>query len=159
MRIPWRAGLRVQEFLGLYPRDLDAASGTVNVVRGKGGRQRIVGLDPTAFAVVERWLDERCELGLNRRHHLFCTLHGRPLQPSYVRAMFPRLARRAGVEKRVHAHSLRHTHAAELAAESVPVNVIARQLGHRLVATTSRYLDHIQPTQVIETMRKRDWSL
>ncbi len=33
----------------------------------------------------------------------------------------------------------------------------ARVLVH--VATTSRYLDHIQPTQVIETMRQRDWAL
>jgi integrase len=45
-----------------------------------------------------------------------------------------------------------------LAAEGVPVNVIARQLGHRSVATTSRYIDHIQPTQVIETMRGRRWT-
>lgn len=155
----WRAGLRVQEFLGLYPRDLDPENGTVNVIHGKGGRQRIVGLDPAAFAVVERWLDKRRELGLNGHQPVFCTLKGGPLKPSYIRAMFPRLARRAGIEKRVHAHGLRHTHAAELAAENVPMNVIARQLGHRSVATTSRYIDHIQPTQVIETMRQREWSL
>jgi site-specific recombinase XerD len=144
--------------LGLYPRDLDPTNGTVNVVHGKGGRQRIVGLDPAAFAVVERWLDKRRELGLNGHQPVFCTLRGAPLKPSYIRAMFPRLARRAGIEKRVHAHGLRHTHAAELAAENVPMNVIARQLGHRSVATTSRYIDHIQPTQVIETMRQREWS-
>jgi site-specific recombinase XerD len=154
----WRAGLRVQELLDLFPKDLDAGAGTVNVANGKGGRQRLVGLDPTAFAVVERWLDRRRDLGFNGRQRLFCTLRGEPLKPSYVRAMLPRLARRAGIEKRVHAHGLRHTHAAELAAEGVPVNVIARQLGHRSVATTSRYLDHIQPTQVIETMRGRDWA-
>jgi site-specific recombinase XerD len=155
----WRAGLRVQEFLGLFPRDLDPEAGTVNVTRGKGGRQRFVGLDPTAFAVIERWLDKRRELGLNGHQPVFCTLRGKPLKSSYVRAMLPRLARRAGIEKRVHAHGLRHAHAAELAAECVPMNVIARQLGHRSVVTTSRYIDHIQPTQVIETMRQRNWSL
>jgi integrase len=35
-----------------------------------------------------------------------------------------RLARRAGIEKRVHAHGFRHTHAAELAMEGKPVNLI-----------------------------------
>jgi integrase len=42
----------------------------------------------------------------------------------------PRLARRAGIEKRVHAHGLRHTHAAELALEGKPMNLIQAQLGH-----------------------------
>src|SRR5258706_16300998 len=58
----WRAGLRVQELLDLFPKDLDPDAGTVNVANGKGGRQRLVGLDPTAFAVVERWLDKRRDL-------------------------------------------------------------------------------------------------
>src|SRR5438093_7393172 len=70
----WRAGLRVQELLDLFPKDLDADSGTVNVANGKGGRQRLVGLDPTAFSVVERWLDRRRDLGFNGRQRLFCTL-------------------------------------------------------------------------------------
>src|SRR6059036_1429582 len=103
----WRAGLRVQELLDLFPKDLDPDAGTVNVANGKGGRQRLVGLDPTAFSVVERWLDRRRDLGFNGRQRLFCTLRGEPLKPSYVRAMLPRLARRAGIEKRVHAHGLR----------------------------------------------------
>ncbi|MFG0314666.1 MAG: tyrosine-type recombinase/integrase, partial [Phycisphaerales bacterium] len=78
---------------------------------------------------------------------------------AYVRRMLPRMARRAAIEKRVHAHGLRHTHAAQLASEGVPINVISRQLGHSNVGTTSRYIDHISPTQVIETMRARDWAI
>ncbi len=46
----------------------------------------------------------------------------------YVRALLPRLARKAGVEKRVHAHGLRHSHAAELAVEGFPVNLVQAQL-------------------------------
>ena len=42
----WRGGLRLGEALGLYPRDLDPVAGTVNVRRGKGGKQRLVGLAP-----------------------------------------------------------------------------------------------------------------
>ena len=58
---------------------------------------------------------------------------------------------------RVHPHGLRHTHAAELAAENVPINVIQAQLGHSNAATTSRYINHIAPQQVISTMRQRTW--
>ena len=57
----------------------------------------------------------------------------------------PRLARRAGIEKRVHPHGLRHTHAAELAFEGAPMNLIEAQLGHSSLATTSRYLAPHRP--------------
>jgi hypothetical protein len=61
----------------------------------------------------------------------------------------PRLAAKANIEKRVHAHGLRHTHASELAREGVPMNVIQAQLGHSNLGTTSRYLAHIAPAEVI----------
>ncbi len=44
----WRGGLRLGEVLSAFPKDLDREAGTVNVLRGKGGKQRTVGLDPTA---------------------------------------------------------------------------------------------------------------
>ena len=74
-----------------------------------------------------------------------------------MRHLLPRLAAKAGIEKRVHPHALRHTHAAELAREGVPLNLIQAQLGHSNVATTSRYLAHIAPVEVSETMRQRTW--
>lgn len=53
---------------------------------------------------------------------MFCTLAGEPLDASYVRRLLPRLARKAGIDKPVHAHGLRH--AAELAAEGLPMNLV-----------------------------------
>ncbi len=78
---------------------------------------------------------------------------------AYVRALLPRLARKAGIEKRVHAHGLRHTHAFELANERTPLHVIQQQLGHSNVAVTSRYINHLAPTAVIETIKAREWKL
>ena len=82
-----------------------------------------------------------------------------PLQPSYVRALLPRLARRAGIDRRVHAHGLRHTHAFELANEGHPLHVIQARLGHGSLAVTDRYIRHLAPQQVVETMGGRKWSL
>ena len=104
-------------------------------------------------------LDRRAELRINGRRRLFCTLDGKPIDSSYIGHLLPRPASKAGIEKRVHPHALRHTHAAELACEGVPINVIQRQLGHSSAATTSRYLAHIAPVEVIETMRQRAWEL
>jgi integrase/recombinase XerD len=155
----WRGGLRLGEALALHPKDLDPVAGTVNVLRGKGGKQRTVGLDPTAFALVERWLDKRRALGLNGRNPLICTLRGEALLQSYVRALMPRLARKAGIEKRVHFHGLRHSHAHELAREHTPMNLIQAQLGHASLAVTDAYLRKIAPQEVIDTMQEREWSL
>ncbi len=84
-------------------------------------------------------------------------LDGRPLADSYIRVLFPRLGRQAGIAKRVHAHGLRHTHAAELRAEGMDMGVISKQLGHRSIATTAQYLDHIAPLAVVKAMQKRVW--
>ena len=130
----------------------------VRVLNGKGGRSRTVGVDPGAAAIIERWLDVRTRLALGGRQPVFCTLSGRPMADAYVRVMMKRLAARAGIEKRVHAHGLRHTHAAQLRAEGVDIAIISRQLGHTSITTTARYLDHLAPRAVLETMRGRSWT-
>jgi site-specific recombinase XerD len=154
----YRGGLRISEALALRPKDLDRDAGTVRVLHGKGQKARTVGFDPAGFALIERWLDKRAAQGINGRAPIFCTLDGKPLKTAYVRALLPRLAGKAGIEKRVHAHGLRHTHAAELAREGVPMNVIQMQLGHSNLGTTSRYLAHIAPAEVIRVMQGREWT-
>ncbi len=153
----YRGGLRITEALLLKPKDVDVESGVVRVLRGKGEKARTVALDPASVAVVQRWLDVRSNLGIRNNQALFCTLAGGPTSAPYVRQMLKRMALRAGIEKRVTPHNLRHTMAAQLAAEGVPVNVIQRALGHSNAATTSHYLDHIAPQQVIDAMRARTW--
>jgi site-specific recombinase XerD len=153
--VMYRGGLRISECLALKPKDVDATQGTLHVMNGKGGRARVVGLDPEAIAVLERWLDRRSELGLNGRQPIFSTLKGQPMAASNVRHTLVYLAKRAGVERRIHPHIFRHSHAAELAAEGIPMNVIQQQLGHSSLATTSRYLQHVHPLQVVEAMQSR----
>jgi integrase len=70
-----------------------------------------------------------------------------------------RIAKKAKITKRVHPHAFRHSHASQLAAEGVPINVISMQLGHSGSAITSRYIDHINPTEVIEVARNREWKI
>lgn len=155
----YRGGLRIAEALSLYPKDVDREAGTVTVLHGKGDKRRTVGLDPGAFAQLERWMDKRAELDLNGRQPLFCTLGGGAMKSSYIRMLLPRLAAKAGVERRVHAHGLRHAHAGELAMEGMPLHLIRDQLGHSSLATTDRYLRQIAPTQLVKAMQTRTWAL
>lgn len=153
----YRAGLRIAEALALMPKDIDHEAGSIRVLHGKGDKARTVGMDPEAFALLERWTDTRTARGINGRAPIFCTLKGGALKSAYVRALLPRLARKAGIAKRVHAHGLRHTMAAEMRAEGQDIGVISKALGHSSIATTAKYLDHVAPVTVIDAMRTRSW--
>lgn len=150
----WRGGLRVSEALALAPRDVDAAACALAVRHGKGDRHRTVGMDPAAFGLLERWLEERRRLGLSRAP-VFCTLAG----PGATRLLCPCASGApGGIDKRVHPHGLRHTCAAELAVEGVGVNLIQAQLGHASLHTTTVYLRQIAPVELLGVMRARAWS-
>jgi site-specific recombinase XerD len=153
----WRCGLRISEALDLELRDLDLDQGTLRVRHGKGDRSRTVGVDEQTAALLARWIDRRCKLKPGARAPVFCTLAGGRIDSSYIRRLLPRLARKADVERRVHAHGLRHTHAAELAREGTPINIIRDDLGHTSLAVTDRYLRDVAPQAVIDTLRARRW--
>lgn len=159
----WRGGLRCQEALDLELRDIDPDTGTITVRHGKGNRRRVIGIDPSALAVLELWLDARRALGVARGSKVICTITkpnvGRPLPASYWREAIKRLGARAGIEKRVHSHGLRHTLAVELMREGVPLVTIQRQLGHSSLSITERYVSHLEPGELVAVMRARSWPL
>ena len=157
----WRTGLRVGEALALYPRDVDLDRGAVIVLHGKGDRSRTVGIDAAAVALLRPWLEERKRLGLSTRVPLFCVISrpsvGQPMHAAYVRNLLKELAAKAGIERRVHPHGLRHTHAFELAGERVDLRVIREQLGHTSLSTTARYIEHLNPAERLAVIRDREW--
>jgi integrase/recombinase XerD len=149
----WRGGLRCSESLSLHPRDLD--NGVLRIRKGKGGKYRTVALDPEAWAVLTTWLERKARMGIGGP--VFSTLRGEPMQTSYVRSLFKRLGRKANISKRVHPHGCRHTFAAGLADEKIDIRIIQRALGHSSLGTTARYVDHLNPTAVIDALRSRTW--
>ena len=155
--VMYRAGLRVSEALALLPKDIDEKRRAVRVLRGKGGRSRTVGLDAGALSIVSAWMEARREHGIVDGAPLICTRMGGAMSAGYARRLLAGRGRQAGIAKRVHPHGLRHTHAAELRGEGVDIGIISKQLGHRSIATTVRYLDHIAPWAVIETIGSRSW--
>ena len=116
----YRSGLRVSEIVALRASDVDLRRHTVRVLHGKGDKATTRGFHPSATDALARWTDTRKVMGI-KNGTLFCTLAGGPLHPQYVRNLLHRLGARAGVDKRVHPHGLRHTYAVELEKAGVPV--------------------------------------
>lgn len=151
----YRSGLRVSEALAIRPADIDMAAHSIRLLDTKSGRAQTRGFHPSADDALLRWLDTRKGLHL-RNGKLFCTLAGEPVSDVYVRTMLRRIALKAGIEKRVHPHALRHTFAAELEAQGVPVTTISKLLGHAGMAVTAKYLDHLTNAQAVSALAEVD---
>jgi site-specific recombinase XerD len=145
----WRAGLRPGEALSLTARDIDADGRRATVA------DRTVGLDDMAAREAAAWQGRREELDLPADGPFISTLRGKPLSQAYVRELLPRLAERAGLERRVHAMGLRYACAAEMAGEGVPTEVIEAQLGVRPQSSVARYLPTPDDSDVVAAMAAR----
>jgi integrase/recombinase XerD len=158
----YRCGLRVSEVLGIRYSDYNPNEGTLRVI-GKGDKMRMVGLDSQTRMNLELWMLKRKELGINGVGNppIFCGIskqnHGQQIQPVYVRNLLKGLAEKAGIEKRVTPHQLRHTFAHDLLSEGIGLQHIQISLGHSAIATTSNYLKRFCPKETIETIKERVW--
>lgn len=147
LALMWRSALRIGETLNLRPGDVDGERGLVHVRNGKGEKSRTAALRSLdALDDLQDWLDRRESWRVGEEAPLFCTQKGTPLESSYIRHFLPRLARRAGIERRVHSHAMRHSHSAELFVGGTRETIIQRQLGHADLRTTAIYLQSIAAT-------------
>lgn len=151
----WRSGLRLSEALAVTPKDIDFYGSSIRVLHGKGNKARTVGMDGRESVVLREWLDTRGDYPPTTP--VICTRQGGPVSDAYVRMMLPQLAKKAGVNRRIHAHGFRHTFAVELSRAGIPVRDIQQLLGHSNLATTSIYLASLSPEEALDAVRKREW--
>lgn len=149
-----RCQLRCNEITSLRVSDIDFDRGCVTVLKGKGGKRRVVGCDSETLVHIRKYLEKRPVLSVS---WLFISNKGRRLDNSYLRKLAARHGAKAKIEKRVHVHGFRHTGACRLADAGVDVRVIQKQLGHSSLAVTDRYLDHLGASEVVETVRSVQW--
>jgi integrase/recombinase XerD len=151
IRLFYASGARVSELCGLKARDLQARrdhrssreAGQV-VLYGKGGKTR------TVLVSVETWADLQSltaeaapddPVFRSRKRK-----HGGHLTRSTVLRIVRAAASRAGVEKKVSPHWLRHAHASHALDRGAPAHLVRDTLGHGSIATTNQYL-HARPDE------------
>ena len=131
-------GLRSQELVALDLGDVHLA-GEELVVRGKGGKMRIVPLGDEAAAALRRYLARgRPHLATDDRRPLLLTKSGRSLLTSDVRRIAVKYSRIAGID-RASPHMLRHAYATHMLEHGADLRAIQELLGHSSVSTTQVY--------------------
>ena len=138
------AGLRVGEVATLCLADIEEPSAPDSLarltVRGKGNKERIVWLTDSLWNTLKAWLRERPE---TESDQVFLNWRGHPITKNGIQYIFKRHSDDAGVT--LSCHQLRHTYARRLAESGLPVESLARLLGHTLLQTTQRYIDGANP--------------
>ncbi len=131
-------GLRRSELVALDWRDvsLDGPRPSVLVRRGKGGKPRRQPLALPLAAELRRLWKQRRPAGDDP---VFCGLGGGRLQATVLATIIRRATKRGGLEKRVTAHTLRHTAATWLRQATGDARLVAEYLGHADLSTVSRY--------------------
>jgi len=148
-----QSGLRVSEAAQLRREDVYDAGGRywVDVNAGKGDRQREVEIPRAAWEVICQW---RRESPGTRSDPLFPSRKGGFLQRVQIYRIVRRCAKRAGIDRPVSPHTLRHTYANQQRLLGERLEVLALQLGHRQIETTRRYT---QPARLRIRRRVKDW--
>lgn len=146
----YATGMRVSELVGL-PAAAARGDPRVLLIRGKGGRERMVPLTDPARAALARWLSVRDEGADGASRHLFPSRsRSGHLTRHRFYTLIKEIALRAGIDPaRVTPHTLRHAFATHLLAGGADLRSIQTLLGHADVATTEIY------THVLEA-RLRD---
>jgi integrase/recombinase XerD len=136
----YASGLRVSELCGARLENLDLDAGFIRVI-GKGNKQRLVPVGSSARRSLARYLAAgRPELvGKKTGGEVFLSVRGRKLTNQRIWQLLGELARRAGLERDVHPHMLRHSFATHLLQGGADLRVIQEMLGHADIATTQIY--------------------
>jgi len=128
-------GLRLREACRILTRDIDAGRGVIHIRNAKGGKDRLVGLNPSLLELLRTyWRHER-----PAAPWLFDSRTGNHFSGAPISKVLKKAALRAGIEKRVTAHTLRHCYATHLIEEGTELRVIQVLLGHASIRTTTRY--------------------
>jgi integrase/recombinase XerD len=133
------AGLRREELCRLMVADVDSQRMVLHVRQGKGHKDRDITLSPRLLEVLRDYWKWR-----KPKTYLFPSYHSkRREQPISSRTVYYAVceaARRAGIQKKVYPHLLRHSWATHLLERGTDLRTIQIQLGHFDLEATTIYL-------------------
>ena len=141
LELLYSTGARISEAVGLDVDDIDTHARSV-LLRGKGGKQRLVPIGRPAIAALDAYL-VRGRPGLAQRGRatpgVFLNARGGRLSRQSAWQVLQDAAERAGITSAVSPHTLRHSFATHLLDGGADVRVVQELLGHASVTTTQIY--------------------
>jgi integrase/recombinase XerD len=154
LELAYGAGLRVSEWISIPVRDVALEDGLVRVF-GKGNKERLVPIGRRAIGAVAIYLRElrpKLEHGAGKGV-LFLNARGTPLSRMGAWKILRHHVDRAGIEKKVTPHTLRHSFATHLLEGGADLRAVQEMLGHADISTTQIYT-HVDREYLRSVYRK-----
>ncbi|HRW58249.1 MAG TPA: site-specific tyrosine recombinase [Chlamydiales bacterium] len=146
LELMYATGMRVSEICSLEKNCLKDA---MVKVYGKGKKERLIPVGKVAIAAIENYLKKS-------RHEspfLFVSKKGKKLDRVTIWKRIKVYAKKAGIEKDISPHTLRHSFATHLLENGADLRLIQEMLGHENIATTDKYT-HISKSYLSSAFEK-----
>jgi integrase/recombinase XerD len=154
LELAYASGLRLAELRQVRLEQLHLEAGFITII-GKGNKERVVPLGGQAVRAIERYLVagrprlvKACSPA-----NLFLTRRGKGFAPVTLWLRIKQRVRRAGIERNITPHMLRHSFATHLLENGADLRVIQELLGHASISTTQVYT-HVAGERLREVHRK-----
>lgn len=147
----YSTGVRVSELVDLNIEDVDFVGECLHV-RGKGKKERMTPISPTALAWIRRYMDmRRADPRANsfNQQSLFINKHGQRLSTRSVRRKLDKYLQIAGLDPSISPHTLRHSFATHMLNRGADLRSVQELLGHQSLSTTQIYT-HVTTSRLKE---------
>ncbi len=136
----YSTGLRVSELVNLKVDELNLQDKTGWVRKGKGSKDRLFNMSGNLCEEIDEYLRGRGE-----NNYVFSK--EKPLTTSNIQKIIKGTRERAGINKKVTPHTLRHSFATHLLENGTDIRLIQSLLGHANLNTTQVYT-HVSSEQI-----------
>lgn len=130
----YSCGLRVSELINLKWSHLDRSRLIINIIAGKGNKDRQVMLDSSLIPLLEKYFFE-----YQTKTYILSGQFSEQYSSTSVGQVMKQLALKAGINKRVYTHLMRHNCFTHMVENGIDINLIQRLAGHSNVKTTLLY--------------------
>ena len=141
LEVMFSTGVRVSELVDLGVADVDFMGECIRV-RGKGRKERISPVSPSALSALRRFMEIRNKdprASQFDQETLFINKHGRRLSTRSVRRKLDKYLLEAGLDPTVSPHTLRHSFATHMLNNGADLRSVQELLGHQSISTTQTY--------------------
>ena len=154
LELMYATGVRVSELISLTMNAINWQVGYL-LVMGKGGKERIVPIGRCAYKCLQQYVESARGEALKQRQNdvVFLNKYGNGFTRQGCWKVVKKYARMAGLMKKVHPHTFRHSFATHLIEGGADIRSVQIMLGHADISTTQIYT-HVSGERLKDVHRK-----
>jgi len=157
MRLILNTGLRISEVINLKWDHINLTSGKINVIEGKGEKDRVLWMNNDIRESLIRYRERQEGVLVGKGYspcaikYIFTSFSNKKLSPGNLRKSFYKCSNES-IDRQVSPHQYRHTYATRLLSKSKNLRIVQKSLGHSDLSTTQIYT-HIVDDEMESTLK------